>query len=136
MRKLSRTVRDRLGRLTEPHRGARAADRVRPYVIRSAAADTRPPVPPAETGRIVGPWYERWEQQTVPTAGRDDLIWCASCFNWHRTGDCPEKKPAGDTLDDVRQALAGPIRALAAARPDLTSPAPAEGRVREPAGVR
>ncbi|MFD0772651.1 hypothetical protein ACFQZ2_01800 [Streptomonospora algeriensis] len=43
--------------------------------------------------------------------------------------------PADDGLDDLRQALNAPIRALIAARPDLGHPAPTDGRAHDLAGV-
>ncbi|MUL39648.1 hypothetical protein FZ103_00370 [Streptomonospora sp. PA3] len=129
MRRLSRIVRGWRDRVLPPPRGHHHAPRRattppaepapapaprRGGDLLAPPAELLPPVPAAPR-RVVGPWYVAWER-VRPRPG--------------------SPVPSGDGLDDLRQALAGPIRQLAAARPDIVHPAPAAGRVRELAGAR
>ncbi|MBB5997854.1 hypothetical protein HNR25_001605 [Streptomonospora salina] len=95
---MSENVRDRPGWRVAPPNGRRGAARVRPYVAgRSAPAPAR-----ASVHSGLAP------ARPVPPAPMAGAV------------------PPGGGLDDVRAGLAGPVRRLLDARPDLGRPVPGD----------
>ncbi|MDT0305048.1 hypothetical protein [Streptomonospora wellingtoniae] len=106
MRRLSRIVQEWRDRVLPPPTGRHAA-----ATAPAPAPEVEAPAEPPATQPI----------PTVPLYTRRRIVppWA------------PPAAPADDGLDDLRAALAGPIRALIADRPDLAHPAPDAGTVRE-----
>ncbi|GAA4912072.1 hypothetical protein [Streptomonospora salina] len=140
-------------------RRSRRAARTRPYVRRLPSTPQPKPYEVAPRAALVRPyvlaerpqWQEPSEAAPPPAPVRPYVRAAARDHAQHgaeasRLGiavladiantQAATRNPAGDTLDDVRAALSGPLRKLIAQRPDLGHSASAAGAEHTLAGVQ